>query len=135
MGTNFNEFANDFKFRYDFKNCIVFSNTKISISTDKPEDDGNILEKDTRIGVVSGDHDSIDMLILITKDTKYYSPSGDMTDDSYVSIKLEGGKYLDFNEPIDLEWDGSYEQYIEDDPESMIEISNKYELDHFLLEM
>jgi hypothetical protein len=135
MITKFNKFTNDFKFNYEFKNSIIFSNSKIEVSSDQPSDRSRVIDSDTRIGVVSGDTASIDMLIIITDDTKYYSPSGHLTDDSYVSIELEPGKYLDLHEPIDLMEEGDYEQYIEDDPESMVDIENKYKLDHFLIEM
>jgi len=129
-----NHFDKDFKFKKEFKNAIVYSNIGIDFFNYEPEDDSSEIYTGTKIGSLDGDEAGIDTLIIITNDTEFYSPSGNLTDDSYVDLKLEDGKFIRFSEPIDLLVTRDWEQYIEDDPDLMDDIVSKYDLDHFLLE-
>ena len=135
MITKFKEFNSDFKFKQEFKYATVYHNSTLNIETSEPEEEGSSINSGTKIGCLYGNNAGIDILVLITNNTKFYSPGGQLTDDSYLSIKLDDDKFIDFHEPIDLMESGDWEQYIEDDPDFMTEIVKKYDLDHFILEL
>ena len=102
----------DFPYSKVLSHATIYSKGEIrdwevsSLEEDIEDNDDlepHTITKDSRIGILNSKEDNIQTIIVITKDTKYYSYDESMTSDGVVYFEVSTGmSYAPAQEPVDL---------------------------------
>ena len=135
--TNSEDEFKDFPFVKIFKYGTIYSKCKIyGITEETEEEESTPISINTRIGVLNSEEDDIETIIIITKDTEFYSWNGSLTCDNIVDFKLDDNVYYcPAQEPVDsLEHDFQNGGGCRlENANELQKISKKFKLDHFLI--